>query len=132
MTKHCIKVAYTVGAVFAAFEFYNSITKAGELSKKLQRLRDSSGDTMTQITRNWKQNYLFSDLLKYEGAAKEVFNIALDLQLILTTVFRGPEEEYEVIWHLHTLNKSFKNKLTKSLQLILFHDIATISTLLHL
>jgi len=73
------KVAYTVGAVFAAFEFYNSITKAGELSKKLQRLRDSS------------------DLLKYEGAAKEVFNIALDLQLILTTVFRGPEEEYEVI-----------------------------------
>lgn len=73
------KVAYTVGAVFAAFEFYNSVTKAGELTKKLQRLRDAS------------------DLLKYEGAAKEVFNIALDLQVILSTIFRDAEEEYEVI-----------------------------------
>ena len=38
------KVAYTVGAVFAAFEFYNSVTKAGELTKRLQRLRDASGE----------------------------------------------------------------------------------------
>jgi len=73
------KVAYTVGAVFAAFEFYNSVTKAGELTKRLQRLRDAS------------------DLLKYEGAAKEVFNIALDLQVILSTVFRDGDEEFEVI-----------------------------------
>eukprot|EP00092_Neocalanus_flemingeri_P025581 GFUD01027734.1.p1 GENE.GFUD01027734.1~~GFUD01027734.1.p1 ORF type:complete len:371 (-),score=79.73 GFUD01027734.1:152-1264(-) len=73
------KVVYTVGAVFAAFEFYNSVTLAGELTKKLQRLRDAS------------------DLLKYEGAAKEVFNIALDLQVILTTIFRDGDEEYDVI-----------------------------------
>lgn len=73
------KVVYTVGAVFAAFELYNSVTKAGELTKKLQRLRDAS------------------DLLKYEGAAKEVFNIALDLQVILSTIFRDSDEEYEVI-----------------------------------
>jgi hypothetical protein len=45
----------------------------------LQRLRDAS------------------DLLKYEGSAKEVFNIALDLQVILSTIFRDAEEEYEVI-----------------------------------
>jgi len=37
------KVMYTAGAVMAAWEFYNSITKAGELRKELQRLRDSSG-----------------------------------------------------------------------------------------
>jgi len=73
------KVAYTVGAVFAAFEFYNSVTKAGELTKKLQRLRDAS------------------DLLKYEGAAKDVFNIALDLQVILSTIFREAEEDYEML-----------------------------------
>lgn len=63
------KVVYTVGAVLSAFEFYNSVTKAGELSTKLRRLRDST------------------DLLKYEGSAKEVFEIALDLQVILSTVF---------------------------------------------
>ena len=28
------------------------------------------------------------DLLKYEGAAKDVFNIAMDLQIILSTVFK--------------------------------------------
>jgi len=63
------KVVYTVGAVVSVFELYNSITKAGELSRQLRRLKDSS------------------DLLKYEGAAKEVFGIALDLQVILSTVF---------------------------------------------
>lgn len=73
------KVMYTAGAVMAAWEFYNSITKAGELNKKLQRLRDSS------------------DLLKYEGAAKEVFNISLDLQMILGTVFREDEEDYTLL-----------------------------------
>lgn len=69
------KVVYTVGAVAAAYELYSSITKATELTKKLQRLKDSS------------------DLLKYEGAAKDVFNIAMDLQIILSTVFKEDTEE---------------------------------------
>jgi len=64
------KVVYTVGAVAAAYELYSSVTQATELSKRLQRLKDSS------------------DLLKYEGAAKDVFNIAMDLQIILSTVFK--------------------------------------------
>ena len=34
-------------------------------------------------------------MLQYEGAAREVFNIALDLQGILATVFRLQEEEEE-------------------------------------
>ena len=33
------------------------------------------------------------DLLKYEGAAKDVFNIAMDLQIILSTVFKEDTEE---------------------------------------
>jgi len=69
------KVAYTVGAVVTFYELYNSVTKVTELTKKLQRLKDSS------------------DLFKYEGAAKDVFNIAMDLQLILSTVFKTESEE---------------------------------------
>jgi len=68
------KVVYTVGAVAAAYELYSSVTKATELTKRLQRLKDSS------------------DLLKYEGAAKDVFNIAMDLQIILSTVFKDRED----------------------------------------
>jgi hypothetical protein len=70
------KVAYTVGAVGAVYQLYTSVAKTTELTKRLQRLRDSS------------------DLLKYEGPAKDVFNISLDLQLILSTVFKeeGTEE----------------------------------------
>ena len=37
------QVVYTVGAVAAAYEFYSSVTKATELTKRLQRLKDSSG-----------------------------------------------------------------------------------------
>lgn len=37
------KVLYSVGAVFAAYEFYSSFNKAKELTKWLQRLRDSAG-----------------------------------------------------------------------------------------
>ena len=33
-------------------------------------------------------SFFCSDLLKYEGAAKDVFNIAMDLQIILSTVFK--------------------------------------------
>ena len=33
-------------------------------------------------------SFFFLDLLKYEGAAKDVFNIAMDLQIILSTVFK--------------------------------------------
>jgi len=69
------KVVYTVGAVAAAYELYSSVTKATELTKRLQRLKDSS------------------DLLKYEGAAKDVFNIAMDLQIILSTVFKEGRED---------------------------------------
>jgi len=69
------KVVYTVGAVAAAYELYSSVTKATELTKRLQRLKDSS------------------DLLKYEGAAKDVFNIAMDLQIILSTVFKQDTED---------------------------------------
>jgi len=69
------KVVYTVGAVAAAYELYSSVTKATELTKRLQRLKDSS------------------DLLKYEGAAKDVFNIAMDLQIILSTVFKEDTED---------------------------------------
>ena len=68
------KVLYTVGAVFAAYEFYHSLTQAKEFSKKLQRLKDAA------------------ELHKYEGAAKEVFSICLDLQALLT-IFRNGEEE---------------------------------------
>lgn len=64
------KVAYTVGAVLTAYEFYSSVSQARDITRKIQTLRDSS------------------ELLRYEGAAKEVFNIALDLQLILSTVFK--------------------------------------------
>jgi len=69
------KVVYTVGAVAAAYELYSSLTKATELTKRLQRLKDSS------------------DLLMYEGAAKDVFNIAMDLQIILSTVFKEDTED---------------------------------------
>lgn len=72
------KVLYSVGAVFAAYEFYNSFNKAKELTKWLQRLRDSA------------------ELLKYNGTAKEVFNISLDLQVILA-IFKEGEEEYEMV-----------------------------------
>ena len=72
------KMMYTVGAVFAAYEFYHSLTQAQEFSKRLQRLRDSA------------------ELHKYEGTAKEVFSICLDLQALLT-VFRNSEEEYELV-----------------------------------
>lgn len=68
------KVAYTVGAVVTAYEFYSSVSQARELARKIQTLRDSS------------------ELLRYEGAAKEVFNIALDLQLILSTVFKEDDD----------------------------------------
>ena len=40
------KVLYSVGAVFAAYEFYSSFNKAKELTKWLQRLRDSAGKTL--------------------------------------------------------------------------------------
>ena len=33
-------------------------------------------------------SFFYLDLLKYEGAAKDVFNIAMDLQIILSTVFK--------------------------------------------
>jgi len=72
------KVMYTVGAVFAAYEFYHSLTQAQEFSKRLQRLRDSA------------------ELHKYEGTAREVFSICLDLQALLT-VFKNSEEEYQLI-----------------------------------
>jgi len=72
------KVLYTVGAVFAAYEFYHSLTQAKEFSKKLQRLKDAA------------------ELHKYEGAAKEVFSICLDLQALLT-IFKNGEEEYEIL-----------------------------------
>ena len=68
------KVMYTVGAVFAAYEFYHSMTQAKQFSKQLQRLRDSA------------------ELHKYEGTAREVFNICLDLQAILT-IFNNAEED---------------------------------------
>ena len=41
-TSH--QVVYTVGAVAAAYELYSSVTKATELTKRLQRLKDSSGE----------------------------------------------------------------------------------------
>lgn len=72
------KMMYTVGAVFAAYEFYHSLTQAKEFSKRLQRLRDSA------------------ELCKYEGAAKEVFSICLDLQALLT-IFNNMDDEYEMI-----------------------------------
>ena len=72
------KVMYSVGAVFAAYEFYHSLTQAKEFSRRLQRLRDAA------------------EVYKYEGAAKEVFNICLDLQALLT-IFNSVEEEYEVL-----------------------------------
>ena len=72
------KVLYTVGAVFAAYEFYHSLTQAKEFSKKLQRLKDAA------------------ELHKYEGASKEVFSICLDLQALLT-IFKNGEEEYEIL-----------------------------------
>ena len=37
------QVVYTVGAVAAAYELYSSLTKATELTKRLQRLKDASG-----------------------------------------------------------------------------------------
>ena len=37
-----------------------------------------------------------SELLKYNGTAKEVFNISLDLQVILA-IFKEGEEEYEMV-----------------------------------
>ena len=40
--------------------------------------------------------FLLSELLKYNGAAKEVFNISLDLQVILA-IFKEGEEEYEMV-----------------------------------
>ena len=39
------QVVYTVGAVVTFYELYNSVTKVAELTKKLQRLKDSSGET---------------------------------------------------------------------------------------
>ena len=39
------QVVYTVGAVVTFYELYNSVTKVAELTKKLQRLKDSSGKT---------------------------------------------------------------------------------------
>ena len=41
------QVVYTVGAVAAAYELYSSLTKATELTKRLQRLKDSSGQNLT-------------------------------------------------------------------------------------
>ena len=38
------RVAYTAGAVFAAFELYQSWGEARQLGRRLQRLRDSSGE----------------------------------------------------------------------------------------
>ena len=38
------KFLYTVGAVFAAYEFYCSFNKAKELKKWLQKLKDSAGN----------------------------------------------------------------------------------------
>ena len=38
-------------------------------------------------------SFSFPDLLKYEGAAKDVFNIAMDLQIILSTVFKEDRED---------------------------------------
>ena len=52
--------------------------QAQEFSKRLQRLRDAA------------------EVHKYEGSAKEVFSICLDLQALLT-VFKNSEEEYELI-----------------------------------
>ena len=69
---------YTVGAVFAAYEFYHSLTQAKEFSKRLQRLREAA------------------EVHKYEGTAKEVFNICLDLQALLT-IFINSEEDYELL-----------------------------------
>ena len=37
-----------------------------------------------------------SELLKYNGTAKEVFNISLDLQVILA-IFKEGEPEYEMV-----------------------------------
>lgn len=42
------QVVYTVGAVAAAYELYSSVTKATELTKRLQRLKDSSGEERSQ------------------------------------------------------------------------------------
>lgn len=64
--------------MFAAYEFYHSLTQAKEFSRRLQRLRDSA------------------ELHKYEGAAKEVFSICLDLQALLT-IFKNVDEEYEML-----------------------------------
>ena len=43
------KFLYTVGAVAAAYEFYCSFNKAKELSKWLERLRDSAGGVQMEI-----------------------------------------------------------------------------------
>ena len=83
--------------MFAAYEFYNSFNKAKELTKWLQRLRDSAGTELIIFLCLLKLNFLFlSELLKYSGTAKEVFNISLDLQVILA-IFKEGEEEYEMV-----------------------------------
>ena len=84
-----------MGAVFAAYEFYNSFNKAKELTKWLQRLRDSAGRKLI-IFLCFFLSFCLSELLKYNGAAKEVFNISLDLQVILA-IFKEGEEEYEMV-----------------------------------
>merc|ERR1719283_101882 len=68
------KAVYIVGAVATAYDFYNSISKAKELNRKLKKLKDAS------------------ELVRYEGAAKEVYNIAMDLQIILDTVFKDNDQ----------------------------------------
>ena len=90
------KVLYSVGAVFAAYEFYNSFNKAKELTKWLQRLRDSAGRKLIIFLCFFKIILFLSELLKYNGTAKEVFNISLDLQVILA-IFKEGEEEYEMV-----------------------------------
>ena len=90
------KVLYTVGAVFAAYEFYSSFNKAKELTKWLQRLRDSAGRRFFYIFVCFKISFFLSELLKYNGTAKEVFNISLDLQVILA-IFKEGEPEYEMV-----------------------------------
>ena len=43
-------------------------------------------------------NYLLIELLKYTGAARDVFNISLDLQVMLSIFREGEAEgEYEMV-----------------------------------
>ena len=66
-TSH--QVVYTVGAVAAAYELYSSVTKATELTKRLQRLKDSSGEE-----RSW--NITFSPQIKCVGSSHKLLKVA--------------------------------------------------------